>query len=189
MENDFLLPHQPAIVTTRLRLRPMELDDGPTIHRLVNDKEICYNCVDIPYPYPEGAAESWILGHPMRFMQQQAAIFAITKDEEIIGACGIEYKYSADHYEIGYWIGRDFWGNGYATEAAQHLLNFGLYDLNLPEIYAESLSTNVNSCRVLEKIGMQHVARTRKPCHSPPKDKDVEIYYIARETKKSDSAS
>jgi RimJ/RimL family protein N-acetyltransferase len=183
MQDDPLAPLQPDISTERLVLRPMNLDDGPTIHRLVNDKDITYNCVHIPYPYPEGAAEAWIVDHPFRFVSGQAAIFAITKDGDIIGACGIEYKPSEKRFELGYWIGKAFWGNGYATEAVQRLLDFGLDELNIAEIYAECLSSNTISCNVLEKIGMQHIARVSKPCHSPYKEEDVEVYYACKKSK------
>lgn len=171
---------QISLTTERLVLRPMVIEDATRIHELVNDKDIAYNCVNIPYPYPEGAAEAWIVGHPLRYAQRQAVIFAITKDQTIIGACGIEFMHEEQHYDIGYWIGKDFWGNGYATEAATMLVDYGLNTLGIDELYAESLSSNPSSCAVLQKCGMQHVARISKPCHSPHKEEDVEIYHIQR---------
>lgn len=182
--SDTLFPQQPSLTTERLILRPMVIEDGPTIYRLVNDKDIAYDCVNIPYPYPEGAAESWISTHAFRFMQQQAVIYAITKKEgDIVGACGLEFKFEDQRYDIGYWIGKEFWRNGYASEAAQALLDYGLNVLEIPLIGAECLATNVVSYRVLEKIGMKHVARIRKPCHSPTKEEDVEVFHAEKNAK------
>lgn len=177
---DFL-PKQTNLLTERLLLRPMTMEDAPTIHRLVNDKDICYGCVHIPYPYPEGAAEAWISGHPFRFMQQHAAIFAITKDGEIIGATGIELKFAEERYYIGYWIGKEFWGNGYASEAAKRLIEYGLDTLQIPTLYAECLEENTASLNVLRKIGMKEIALVHKPCHSPTKEEPVVVFQIDRD--------
>lgn len=173
-------PKQENIVTTRLVLRPMTIEDAPIIHRLVNDEDIAYGCVHIPYPYPEGAAEAWISGHYYRFMQQSAAIFAITKDEAIIGATAIELKFDEGRYYIGYWIGKEFWGNGYASEAARGLIDYGFNNLEIPVLFAECLEENTSSLNVLQKIGMKEIARISKPCHSPTKEEPVVVFQIER---------
>lgn len=56
--------------------------------------------------------------------------------------------------EIGWMIHPDHWGQGYATEAAQAALHYGLQVLGLPEIVSFTTQTNVRSQRVMEKIGM-----------------------------------
>lgn len=168
---------QPSINTERLVLRPMQLEDAPRIHTLVNDKDIAYNCVNIPHPYPEGAAESWIIEHPMRFNNKNAAIFAICYQDEIVGATGLEYKHNEQHYEFGYWIGKNYWGNSFATEASIALLDYAENGFGLDEIYAETLKSNTASIKVLLKAGMQRFAMIEKPCHSPFKLEEVEIFY------------
>ncbi|MET3176745.1 UNVERIFIED_ORG: ribosomal-protein-alanine N-acetyltransferase [Arthrobacter sp. UYCu721] len=69
-----------------------------------------------------------------------------------IGSVGLSLR--GGKGEIGYVIAADCWGRGYATEAAQSLLRFGLEELGLSEITATCRPENTASARVLEKIGM-----------------------------------
>ena len=65
------------------------------------------------------------------------------------------------HAELGFAVSRDRWGQGYATEAARAILDFGFADLGLRRIYATCRPENVGSSRVLEKIGMSREGRLR----------------------------
>ena len=60
---------------------------------------------------------------------------------------------------MGYWYGKAFWGNGYATEAGRAILAFGFEELDLQTIEASHLSKNQASGRVLSKIGMGIIGR------------------------------
>lgn len=77
------------------------------------------------------------------------------KDEQIIGLCGLHY--SEDGIEISYMFFPLFWGRGWACEAALASLDFGFNVLNLPSIIAITQEANQKSCRLLEKIGMNHM--------------------------------
>lgn len=59
--------------------------------------------------------------------------------------------------ELGYWIGVPFWGNGYATEAAQAVLDYAFRNIGLERVIAKFLRRNPASGRVLQKLGMKHV--------------------------------
>jgi RimJ/RimL family protein N-acetyltransferase len=67
--------------------------------------------------------------------------------------CGIQ-PYGETETEIGWWLRRDAWGRGLATEAAREVLRFGLYDRNLPEIVAIADPRNDASIHVMHKLGM-----------------------------------
>ena len=69
------------------------------------------------------------------------------------GSVGI-YRDGPHHAEMGFAVSRDRWGQGYATEAARAVLEFGFADLGVRRIWATCRPENVGSCRVLEKIGM-----------------------------------
>ena len=56
--------------------------------------------------------------------------------------------------DMGYWIKKDLWGQGFATEAALGAIKFGFQKLGINKIYATSAPENLASIRVLEKIGM-----------------------------------
>ena len=77
-----------------------------------------------------------------------------------IGWAGLQYLPETDETEVGYLLGRAYWGHGLATEAARESVRFGFEDLGLPEIVGIVHPDNVASQRVLEKAGLSRVERT-----------------------------
>jgi RimJ/RimL family protein N-acetyltransferase len=83
--------------------------------------------------------------------------------------------------ELGYWLGADAWGHGYATESTHLLVDFGFRAFSLARIYAQVLAGNTASMRVLEKLGMvnegirrQHVRKGQRLC-------DIVLYGLLRD--------
>jgi len=68
--------------------------------------------------------------------------------------CGLKYRPELDEVDFGYRFMQKYWGQGYATEAAQYTLQYGLNTLRLKEITARAHFQNIASLKVLEKIGM-----------------------------------
>jgi RimJ/RimL family protein N-acetyltransferase len=88
-------------------------------------------------------------------MPRQKFQLATTFQNNLIGNCGVRIKDQvAREAEIGYELNPDFWGNGYATEAARAMLAFGFRDLNLQRVTAMCLAENRASARVLERLGL-----------------------------------
>ena len=82
--------------------------------------------------------------------------------DELLGAARIGIESEAHRRaDIGYVLRRDRWGHGYATEAAERIVDFGFTDLRLYRIWATSHPDNPASSRVLEKIGMSFEGRIR----------------------------
>ncbi|MDX1414770.1 MAG: GNAT family N-acetyltransferase [Candidatus Promineifilaceae bacterium] len=74
----------------------------------------------------------------------------------LIGNCGIRINNpSLREANIGYELDNEYWGNGYATEAARAILEFGFQELRLRRVWANTLAVNKGSARVLEKLGMR----------------------------------
>ena len=65
-----------------------------------------------------------------------------------------------DDYEIGWHFRKVSWGNGYATEIGQALINYGLNELKFPSLYAVITPTNIASIKVAQKLGMTHIGTT-----------------------------
>jgi ribosomal-protein-alanine N-acetyltransferase len=78
---------QPVLMTDRLLLRPFTLKDAPVVRRLAGDYEVASRTLDIPYPYPDGAAEAWIATHKSEFRKGKSAVYAVTRIRER-GSCG-----------------------------------------------------------------------------------------------------
>lgn len=76
------------------------------------------------------------------------------KSGELMGHCGLRYIADLDETELLYALGRDFWGKGYATEAARASVDFGFRELKLERIIALAVPENIASRKVMEHCGL-----------------------------------
>jgi [ribosomal protein S5]-alanine N-acetyltransferase len=79
------------------------------------------------------------------------------ENNEFVGWCGLKYVAESDEIDLGYRFLPAAWGKGYATESADHTLEYGLHKLKLKSITARAHIENLASLKVLEKIGMSWV--------------------------------
>jgi ribosomal-protein-alanine N-acetyltransferase len=166
--------------TARLLLRSLEPGDVPALVRLAGAREIAATTANVPHPYTENDARSFLIHAEEEFSAGRSAIFAITilPDGELCGAVGLTIGPIQGRAELGYWIGVPFWGRGFVTEAALAAVAFGFDVLGLHEIYASHFAGNVASRRVLEKIGMRHEGSSRQHIHKWDRFIDVENYGV-----------
>ena len=85
-----------------------------------------------------------------------------------------------DSAELGYWIGVPYWGNGYATEAAREMLDYGFETLKLNRIFASHFKPNAASGRILRKLGMLHEGCQREHIRKWDQFIDSELYGMLR---------
>ena len=155
--------NQPTVKTLRLVIRPFVLADADEVQRICSDKEIAANTRAVPYPYPEGAAKTWIERHSGFWETGRSAIFAITLSEvdRVIGAIGLELNPEDHRAELGYWVDEAYRGQGFATESAIAIVEFGFAYLGLHRISAHHLVGNVASGKVMLNAGMQPEGKLR----------------------------
>ena len=148
---------QPTLTTERLLLRPITLADAADIQRLAGEYEIAYNTLHIPHPYGDGMAEQWIAQQNEAFERGQQLNLAVVLKEggEYVGGIGLVLSRENFRAEMGYWIGKPYWGRGYGTEAAREMLRYGFEELQLNRIHASFFTRNAASGRIMEKIGMR----------------------------------
>ena len=173
---------QPTIHTKRLILRPFMLKDAAEVQRLAGDRAIAAVTQAIPHPYEDGMAEDWIKTHPKSFAEEKGVVFAITFPESntLCGAIGLVIKQEHNHAELGYWIGKPFWGNGYCTEAALVVIKYGFESLGLYRIYSSHFGSNPASGRVMQKIGMRYEGCLRQHLLKWGKFEDLVQYGILK---------
>lgn len=173
----------PRLKTKRLILKPFILDDAPDVQRLAGDRAIAATTTNIPHPYEDGAAEAWIATHQDEFDDGMTVTLAITlkEDNSLIGAIGLNIRKEHENGELGYWVGKPYWNQGYCTEAAEAVLEYGFRILNLNRIYATYMNDNPPSGRVMEKIGMKYEGRLRQHMKKWGKFKDLKIYSILKD--------
>ncbi|MEM7782623.1 MAG: GNAT family N-acetyltransferase [Planctomycetota bacterium] len=166
------------IETARLILCPVKLEHAERIQVLINDKEIASNTRTIPYPYPEGAAEEWVRLQQANWSQGKAYVFSILlkSDPQFVGAIGLEVHEADENAELGYWLGRPYWNQGFCTEAAGPVVEYGFAQVGLHRIFAHHLTRNPASGRVLEKIGMKREGCLRGHVRKWGVFEDIEIY-------------
>jgi RimJ/RimL family protein N-acetyltransferase len=138
--------------TERLLLRPSWPEDAKALYEAVAQEAIIRNLATVPWPYsPEDARNFTQAKHPAHYPQ-----FLLWKRTDaapqLIGACGLGQR-NGDA-ELGYWIARSFWGQGYASEAARAVINVAKA-LGHRSLISGHFTDNPASGRVLEKIGFR----------------------------------
>jgi [ribosomal protein S5]-alanine N-acetyltransferase len=178
------------------------LKDAADVQRLAGDREIAATTLSIPHPYEDGMAQAWIATHPGAFEQKKAVTFAIALPEDgtldlstkqpqgqagcpphnsyrtglLCGSIGLAIDPENNHAELGYWIGKPYWGQGYCTEAARAVLQYGFTTIELHRIHACHFPHNPASGRVMQKIGMTYEGCRRQHILKWGQYEDV-IYY------------
>jgi [ribosomal protein S5]-alanine N-acetyltransferase len=169
--------------TARLLLRSFKDEDVPALVRLAGANEIAATTLNIPHPYTNDDARSFLAKANEDFHAGRSVTFAISISPggELCGAVGLNLADAHMRAELGYWIGVPFWGKGFATEAARAAVAFGFEALRLHRIYAHHFSGNTASQRVLEKIGMRQEGRSRQHVQKWSRFIDVENYGLLAE--------
>lgn len=169
----------PELRTERLLLRDFVAADVRDLVRLAGAREVAATTLRIPHPYTEEHARQFL---EMRQEERFGYSFAVTLlgSGELAGAVGLHPDPVHPRAELGYWIGVPYWGQGYATEAARAVLDFGFRELKLVRIFAHHFEGNLVSGRILRKIGMQHEGCQRKHIEKWGKLLDLENYGVLR---------
>ena len=128
--------------TTRLLLRPWEVSDAQALYTQAHNPIIGKRC---GWPAHKSVEES-------REIIENA----------LIGSIGLLFQGESrlsvgeNEAEIGYWLGEDFWGKGYMTEAALQVIHYALEELSLTQLWASVYKENIASQRVIEKCGFRY---------------------------------
>jgi RimJ/RimL family protein N-acetyltransferase len=142
------------------------------IQLLVGAYKVALNTLSIPHPYPDGAAEAWISTHQASFDAGREVTWGIAArlDGAVLGVISLRPVAAHRHAELGYWLGVPYWNQGYMSEAARAVVDYGFAELDLLRVYATHFARNPASGRVMQKVGMtregclrQHVLRWGVP--------------------------
>ena len=147
----------PMITTERLFLRPFFNHEAKEVHRLGGDAAVADMLFTLNL-CTTGVAQQWIRNQQQHAESGAWVNLAITDlaESRLMGSVGLDIDQLNSNAEIIYWLGKEFWGQGYATEAAAAVVRYGFETLRLYRIYARYLARNRASGRVLEKLGMTH---------------------------------
>jgi RimJ/RimL family protein N-acetyltransferase len=162
-------------------VRSWQVGDEDSLARHANDRDIWLNLRDrFPHPYTRADAEHWI-----RFAlgQQPATNFAIAVAGEAVGGIGLMLHDDVERCsaEVGYWLGRAFWGRGIVTAALRRLTAHAFPAYSLTRIYALPFADNAASIRVLVKAGFRFEGRLRRSAVKDGVVRDQVVYAVTDE--------
>jgi RimJ/RimL family protein N-acetyltransferase len=167
------------IATERLLLRDFVTDDWPDVLAYQRDPRYLQF-----YPWAD-RTEAEVRRFVKLFVDQQTEPprrnfqFAITFPDggQVIGNIGIRRKPENDwEADIGYELAPEYWGRGYATEAALAIVDFGFRELGLHRISSWCIADNAASARVLERVGLRPEGRLRENEHFKGRWWDTLLY-------------
>ncbi|MCW4116284.1 GNAT family N-acetyltransferase [Aurantimonas sp. MSK8Z-1] len=154
MTEDDDFPHQgprSPILTPRLRLRMPDIGDAEAMARLADDRHIADMLSVLPHPYGIDDAIAFI-----ETPRKEIALAVTARDGgAFLGVVSLKPGSHAKAVDVGYWLGRPFWGQGLATEAVQAMVDFGFEHLAIDCVEVSCRVINGASRRVIGKCGFQ----------------------------------
>lgn len=163
--------------TTRLKLREWKEEDLNPFFKLNSNSDVMEF---FPSKLSKEESDASVDGIIKHFETYGFGLYAVEKkdSQEFIGFVGMQHVPFTAKFtpaiEIGWRLHPDFWGNGYATEAAQKVLEFAWNDLGIQEVVALVVPENKKSRRVMEKLGMTH-SPAEDFLHPHPKLKNTKL--------------
>jgi RimJ/RimL family protein N-acetyltransferase len=137
--------------TQRLTLRRPTLADVKAIAHLANDRRIAENTRRLPHPYRQDHAVEFVRATAV---DNSETVFLIEHNHSPIGMVGID-RSEQDAPELGYWLGVEYWGRGFGTEAARAMIDFFFEEFDAEHLISGARVANPASRNILEKCGFQ----------------------------------
>ena len=145
--------------TERLILRPWREDDAADLYKYASDGEVGPPAGWLPHTSVDNSREiiRTVLSAPETYA------VCLRGNSKPIGSIGFHRNDLAedeDEYELGFWIGKPFWGQGLIPEASREMLRYAFEDLKMNRIWCGYYDGNEKSRRVQEKLGFIYQRKT-----------------------------
>ena len=150
-----------TLTTPRLSLRPFTLADAGPFHQILCGRDVL-RYFPRSDPPPRERVEKWLNRVLAHWQEHGYGLWAVESraSGELLGRSGLQWLPETGEIEVDFLFGERFWGQGFATEAGQASLRFGLEKLAVEVVVGIVHPDNLASQRVLEKIGMTRRERT-----------------------------
>lgn len=155
-----------AVSTLSIALRPYDLGDADRLAQLLNDPEVTEMTASIPYPFARSDAEAFLSN--VRNEEGRKVSRAVLLDDAMVGGVKLGATRPGGREELGYWIGRAYWGQGIATRAVAMFLDLLREQGIGGPLYAKTVRSNVASQKVLLSNGFTFVEEGQ--CITPARD-------------------
>jgi RimJ/RimL family protein N-acetyltransferase len=155
-----VIEDSPRIETRRLVLRALDAQDAPRLAELAGDWDIVRMTGRMPHPYTLEDAEKFVAIVAAQDPRRDATFVLEHDGDGPIGVMGFFHD-SEPYPEIGYWVGKPFWGQGFATEALEAALDWARLGWNKRAVAAGHFADNPASGRVLTKAGFLYTGEVK----------------------------
>ncbi|MGO4737291.1 GNAT family N-acetyltransferase [Bosea sp. 2KB_26] len=145
-------PHH--LTTDRLVLRPTSAADANRAFEIQSDWEVTRMLRMASFPPDRADIALWFADHPREWAAGEAYRFAVEFQGRAIGVIDVD-EISQGEGELGYWFEQASWGRGYASEAAQAVVNFAFRTVGLSQLLSGHAVDNAASGQVLLKLGFR----------------------------------
>jgi RimJ/RimL family protein N-acetyltransferase len=153
-----------TIATARLRLREPSMADAERITAFASDLDVARMTTSIPHPFKREYADDFLRRMEARDRAEEAVFSIEHPADGLVGVIGFHPK-EWPAPEVGYWIGKPYWGQGYATEAAAAAIGWAGAGWRKRLVVSGHFADNPASGRVLEKTGFLYTGVV-EPRHS-----------------------
>lgn len=145
--------------TERLLLRPSWPEDAAALYEAISDEEIVRNLASAPWPYTRTEASRFAAVDHSNIFPSFLLMLRTDDAPQLIGSCGLGDRQGSA--ELGYWISKPYWGQGYAVEAAKAVVGIAK-TLGHSKLVAGHFTNNPASGRVLRKVGFRPLGRVEQ---------------------------
>jgi 8-oxo-dGTP diphosphatase len=180
---EFLLqrPFLPLGTDDRLTLRPLRESDAEALRALANNKNVAARLARLPYPYTLADAYKFISFSQQGIKNGEHLLLAIERraDKKFMGVIGCESEQG--YCELGYWLGEEFWEQGYGKEAVRDFIRFLFSVFQTEEIVGTVKETNRASRRIFEGLGFRETGTKESPSGVCDQLQPAVTYALTRE--------
>jgi len=150
-----------VLETARMRLLPWQPEDWLSLRPIARDPEVM-RYISGGEPWPEEGIREFVERQIACFAARKFCLWRLIHKEsgQMIGFCGLQPLAETPEIEIGWWLARDRWNQGLATEAAREALRDGFEGAKLQRIVSVAMPANRASIHIMEKLGMRFERET-----------------------------
>ncbi|TEA18067.1 putative N-acetyltransferase YoaA [Colletotrichum sidae] len=177
---------QPILILEKSIVRPYHLSDAPSMSQAASSKEVAaYLRNRFPHPYTVADAESWINMNSTPPIRNWSIVCPTSG--RAIGSIGVSQGQDvySKGYELGYWIGKEFWGQGVMSELVPALVKWVMNGMGegveVERVWAGAFSENKASQKLLEKSGFQLEGRLRNAVEKNGVVMDEMVYSVIKQ--------
>ncbi|MEM7242499.1 MAG: GNAT family N-acetyltransferase [Pseudomonadota bacterium] len=165
-----------SLQTKRLLLRAFSEQDIPDLQRIAGQEHVARQLFAVTVPWDAERVSQWIKAS--QFKGELGFRLAIMHQDRMIGAVGLSGNPKPT---LMYFLGKDYWGQGFATEAAASILDYAFAQFECSEIHADHFHDNPASGRVLRKLGFAKIGEDMGNSAARLEPASISLYRLTQE--------